>query len=408
MDECSWEERCASCGCYVDTSKNARIAKQYCSYCWSRWLQTKRRQFLDRPLKAPVRYSGAAVRDFSGSTVHVLQIGLGTYGNFVQPTVHWLRTLLEACSRQEDEPLTAIGVDPVQEVVGTLEEIVTAEDEAKMSLLLGAVSDKDGKLPVFCLPSGARQQLRDAMEHHPDEYARVEVDMNLAYLENMSTVGELDDGFKYNVDRICELSGWTGNLIEKRLVDVYTFEGILKRHNAKGCEVLIIDAEGCDCAILRSAIEACKKGHCPWPRVIRFETRNDATGQSESCREEDDVLLKLQTHSYAVVDVGGDATLLLTPALRASAPFAAWADHNFPLKCHMCGWELLPSSPSFSQEVSEGLLQWKFVSFKDQNVSGKHRPRYGNSWRCSSCFHGESARKRQHCDLQEARSKKSL
>ena len=89
----------------------------------------------------------------------------------------------------------------------------------------------------------------------------------------VSAVGGPHPDFEFNAARVQQLAGVHDSLLEERSVPCYTFEKVLKMHSAKGCEVLVIDAEGADCAILRSMVGCCRARRCPWPRVIRFETR---------------------------------------------------------------------------------------------------------------------------------------
>ena len=94
------------------------------------------------------------------------------------------------------------------------------------------------------------------------------------------------------------------------MVSCYTFEKVLEMHSARGCEVLVIDAEGADCAILRSMVSCFRTHRYPWPRVIRFETRGVASAEAglrgcSGCEEEEDVIRKLQQEGYLLVGEGG-------------------------------------------------------------------------------------------------------
>jgi len=68
----------------------------YCNQCWTLWNKNSRTKYLEEELTPPVGYAGKAVRDFKGERVHVLQIGLGTFGTFLKPDISWILTLLEA------------------------------------------------------------------------------------------------------------------------------------------------------------------------------------------------------------------------------------------------------------------------------------------------------------------------
>ena len=148
----------------------------------------------DRPLPMPPRYTGDAVRDFQGSRVNVLQIGLGYYATFLKPDERWMRILLEAPApgselppREED--LLGIGVDCLEESVGPQEQL--ALPRRGCSVLLAAVDSSPGQRTLWCLPRGTRIQARNwLLQRGADLEKRAAVDHNLAYLENMSSIGE--------------------------------------------------------------------------------------------------------------------------------------------------------------------------------------------------------------------------
>jgi len=364
--------------------KSAGSWDPYCKGCWRKWQDEKKAEFLDLPLQEPKRYRGRAAQDFGGAKVHVLQIGMGTYGTFVEPSSqYWLQILLEACSKGCSENLRGIGVDPVEETLGPLEQVLAlSQDKSKVSLLCGAAGETSGEQTFFCLKRGIRLKLRKTMKNHHSEYARVVVDMHLAYLENMSAIGDLHPDFKQNENKVKKSAGIDECLIEQRPIRIYTFEDILKMYNATGCEVLIIDAEGSDCAIIRSMINSCERGLLSWPQVIRFETRgsNHCSNEDGVCEEEEDVLLKLQQHAYLLVELWGDATLLHQPALSGCHRLAAWADTYFTVSCYVCSRELRPSSSSFATECGRGSLQWRGTQ-RDQGTL-----RWCVGWCCSSCL----------------------
>ena len=92
------QARCADCGrtIYGPVLGNKVAMPPYCNDCWSTWNKANHTRFLDEPLHAPAPYRGTTCRDFQGARVHVLQVGLGTYGTFIQPDTGWMLTLLEA------------------------------------------------------------------------------------------------------------------------------------------------------------------------------------------------------------------------------------------------------------------------------------------------------------------------
>ena len=149
----------------------------------------------------------------------------------------------------------------------------------------------------------------------------------------------------------------------------------MRLNKASGCEVLIIDAEGADCEILASMVEACEKEGGPaWPRVVCFETRGFANTPAEPWTEQLTIHI-LQDHGYILVSTGGDSVLLHGPSMKRSDTFAEWADKYYVLSCYRCQWKSWPSSATFDEAVANGVRQW-----------------CGDRWQCIWCW-----RKAKYC-----------
>ena len=227
-----------------------------------------------------------------------------------------------------------------------------------------------------------------------EKYIWKDVDKNLAYLENMSAVGTPHPEFKSQAAWIQQQTGVNDNLLEEREVPCYTFGEVLKMHSANGCEVLIIDAEGADCAILRSMLACCQTQQSPWPRAVRFETwgwedGKERLSESSEYKEEEEMIQILQQEDYLLVEQYRDATLLHGPTVRTSKTLTAWADHHFTLTCYMCDYKLRPSKPSFTKEVGKGRSQWGRISKNhekkiQQNL--KTRWLHRSNWCCRKCL----------------------
>ena len=291
-------------------------------------------------------------------------------------------TLLEATTVQYGESVTGVGVDPLEESAGTLEALALRQCP-EASILLAAVGEISGTASLFCLPKGTRLYIRKKLRNQGANLrTKVYVDRRLAYLENMSCIGVPHPDFKVNLSKLRRAVVDSETLLEERFVKIYTFQEVLDLHNAHGCEVLIIDAEGADCAILRSMIVASSSSGFVWPRVIRFETQGLADVVEHS-RVEETIVISLQEENYLLLQVGLDVTLVHEPTLRNSAKLAKWADCHFTLKCYMCGWYELPSQPGFADAVGRGFAHW---------VSGVRHERGGAmqcfkypTWCCTPC-----------------------
>ena len=100
-------------------------------------------------------------KTFHDKPVNVLQIGLGTSKTFVRGDDTELQTLLQGTSRQQNEPLTAIGVDPVGEWIENLVQQCQASDN--VALIVGAVGRTPGTRVLYGLRAKAREHVEASM-----------------------------------------------------------------------------------------------------------------------------------------------------------------------------------------------------------------------------------------------------
>ena len=78
--------------------------------------------------------NATARKDYEGTVVHVLQVGLGTFATFLHGDAGWLRVLLEASTRRGSCVLRGIGVDPVQESAWPLQRVAELDAGAASCL----------------------------------------------------------------------------------------------------------------------------------------------------------------------------------------------------------------------------------------------------------------------------------
>ena len=188
------EVDCAGCGQRCrDVAIGMAIMPPYCAKCWELWSKNIRKEYLEEELPPPEDYIGNTVRDFKGEHVHVLQIGLGTFGTFLTPDSAWLRTLLRAPIVDDRPPyegnLHAIGVDCLEESAGRYERM--AEMLPTCSVLKAAVGSSEGSCALWCLPRGTRLKVREWMKNRGASLeSRADADYILADMENMSSIGD--------------------------------------------------------------------------------------------------------------------------------------------------------------------------------------------------------------------------
>ena len=85
------------------------------------------------------------------------------------------------------------------------------------------------------------------------------------------------------------------DLLEQRDVDVLSWTELCRRHRVSTVDVVQIDCEGKDCAILRGLIAHCVQKPVAFPRIIQFEA-NHLTGPDEVRQTLDD----LARHGYFI------------------------------------------------------------------------------------------------------------
>ena len=94
----------------------------------------------------------------------------------------------------------------------------------------------------------------------------------LEYLQNMSCLGRVHPDCPWYIQAIEKHYGITLGIECIQIVDVWSWQKLVTEYNFRGCEVMLLDAEGCDTKILRSLISFCHDHPDHWPDMIQFET----------------------------------------------------------------------------------------------------------------------------------------
>jgi hypothetical protein len=210
--------------------------------------------------------------DLLGARVHFVQVGLGTNATFVQnlggdPEV-WDRTvawLLSACSESTPSQITGVSVEPVAELVEALWRF--AAKLPGVDLVQVAIGEEDQTAEMEILPVGLRDKLLDSV---PEDQQSALRDC-LEYLLNMGCVGCEHPESVEKCERIFKSWGVRVNL-ERRPSPVWSWRRLSEAFHFRGCEVLMVDAEGSDARILRSMMKHCREEPDTWPWVIQLET----------------------------------------------------------------------------------------------------------------------------------------
>ena len=281
---------------------------------------------------------------FDRQGVHVVQVGLGTFATFMQnlagrhdewdPLIGWL---LESITESRPECIRAVAVEPVAEHVRRLRQrfcdTATFRHVELLQVALGEQSGL-GEMPhvfteeayIETLRRIPRQQQKAAAHH-------------LTYLRNMSCVGA-HPHFEFCRGCFLDEFGIDVNYsMEAIPIEIWTYRQLVQRLKFKGAQLLIVDAEGYDTAILRSVIDYCfeqqGKGSWEWPDVICYEAQGHCD-KKDGVRAEAAILESLQEVGYSALLLGGGtATLVHYLAYRWRQWLRNWVANH--MHCTDCG-----------------------------------------------------------------------
>mmetsp|Transcript_31857 Transcript_31857/g.75600 ORF Transcript_31857/g.75600 Transcript_31857/m.75600 type:complete len:548 (-) Transcript_31857:60-1703(-) len=289
--------------------------------------------------------------DFQGHKLNMLQVGLGTFGTFIQnltvpdevfPGVSWL---LNACT-DGSKQLRAIGVEPVPEHADRLRPLLQGLPGA--ALVQAAVSAEERNVEVHAItPKCYEDCVQELLPKQQEAF-----DFLVSFLRNMSCVDRAHPEllrFNAELEEQCGVQLRTEAISAKAL----TYGALARMLHFRGVEVLLIDAEGYDCKILQSMIDHCAqtKGDEEWPEIIQFETMGHSNWMKDSDQEAA-MCRTLEGHGYTVACHGTDTQLVREAALASEPRLQTWI-HTF--RCRRCRTEGREGMP-FSTRASAGLL----------------------------------------------------
>mmetsp|Transcript_79173 Transcript_79173/g.183710 ORF Transcript_79173/g.183710 Transcript_79173/m.183710 type:complete len:556 (+) Transcript_79173:72-1739(+) len=283
--------------------------------------------------------------NFDQSRLNMLQIGLGTFGTFVQnltcpsevyPNVSWL---LDASSNNS-RSLLAVGVEPVPEHVGRLRPLLLQHLPCAC-LVQAAVGRQDQNVEVYAITQDLYKKYAQTVR--PGELQTF--DDLVLFLRNMSCVGQAHPAFQ----RLStELEAQCGVKVETQPIKAraVTYGFLARMLRFSGVEVLLIDAEGYDCKILQSMIDHCTElgNGQAWPDVIQFETMGHSNWMVDSSSKdmEAETCRSLESHGYVVACYGTDTQLVRHSALISEARLQRWVNTFRCDRCRIQGQEGMP------------------------------------------------------------------
>ena len=278
-------------------------------------------------------------QSFDGRDVHVVQVGLGTNSTFIHnfrgnvedwdSTIAWM---LEVVSEDKPGAISGVGVEPVFQHVDTLQQGLHSA-LPNVALVCAALGDRDcDGVDVHVLTQAHHDDLLRSVPEH----LRYDLQYHLEYILNMSCVSAVHPDFLVHRSWLYDRYGvWV--TLERMRTEMWSWQKLCCEFNFRGCELLIVDTEGHDAAILRSMILHCQKQeHCgvdAWPRVIQFETMSHCD-KMEGEGTEWNVIWDLERHGYTMLHFSHhNSHLVRRDALNSNERVRAWA---WSFRCHRC------------------------------------------------------------------------
>ena len=287
-------------------------------------------------------------KDFQGKRLHMLQIGLGTFGTFVHyladsddaymytASVDWL--LSATSNGTKDISILGVAVEPVKEHLESLQALAGCHT----ALVNAGIRDADGENNLYTIPS----TLLKRADHDVTETDTTEA--QLVYLRNMSSIGA---PLSEMVQR-CESITCTAC---PRRVPTITISSLATALNFCGFEVLLVDAEGDDYRILLSLLQYIAENPSSHvqPDVIQFETMGHCD-EKEKFDAESHITEKLVCRGYIVAWTGYNTVLIHSEVQRIDR-IRAFSD---TISCHFCSARGFPGMP-FHDVYIEEAQNWR-------------------------------------------------
>ena len=108
--------------------------------------------------------------------------------------------------------------------------------------------------------------------HYADLGDGYEVDV-VWYAKSLSSLGQVRPDLKWML--------WNADLLECRPCTVFNWADLCANYGVRSVEVVQLDCEGKDCAILRGILQYCSQHPEAYPRIVQFEL-NHLTPQCEA------------------------------------------------------------------------------------------------------------------------------
>lgn len=278
------------------------------------------------------------VHDFKGEKIQFVQVGLGTNSTFIQNLAgrkkDWdasIHSLLTSTSERQPDRIQGIAVEPIAELVDGLRHcMVKLPGVVLVQAALGESDSAEVDIQTVT------PQLVDALADNVEPARRTKFVSDLQYLLNMSCIGGSHPYIRNHFEKIEREYNLKMN-VQQRKAQVWTWDRLASTYNFTGCEVLLIDTEGNDTAILRSMVAYCRKHPQAWPHLIQFESMG-LCDSLEGDGAEFDMMWALEREGYSIVNWSYWNTHLVRRASMNALPrLRRWVNSWFCSTCKVYG-----------------------------------------------------------------------
>mmetsp|Transcript_44101 Transcript_44101/g.80535 ORF Transcript_44101/g.80535 Transcript_44101/m.80535 type:complete len:342 (-) Transcript_44101:100-1125(-) len=261
------EGLCAECGKHPAIIAGTCIwkGKHYCEICWSSWLDA-REASID---------TAAFERDDEIESSSDCQDGEGHFDFIEVGTSNW-GTLLQFCANSSWYPssvgysmkrYTKKGLAQMQFARGLAVEMVRELLDALPTLpnvtkVHAGMDENDGEASYFCVAD-------DKMHLLEDKYYKGSCGRSRNVMWYAMSLGCLGAPHPELLPMLQQHS--CTHLLEERSIQVLSWGKLCRSYGVRSVDIVQLDCEGKDCAILRGLVSHCAKNPAAWPREIHFE-----------------------------------------------------------------------------------------------------------------------------------------
>lgn len=267
------------------------VGQSFCGVCWQRWLAMPvcpNRPTLLGALRAtdakrcatdirasPYPLPSLAADRRGPRHFDFIEIGTSDWGTITQSCAgeHWQVSPLAAEIQNPDlEDLRlarGLAVEAVREHLENLPGL------PRVTRVEAAMDERGGEGVLFCVSGANTHRHMGSLFADLPDCPGYTVDV-MWYAKSLSSLGRPHVDLEHMLERVGR-----ADLLERRAVRVMSWGDLCARCDVGTVDVVQIDCEGKDCAIIRGMLAHCDKDPAGLPRLLRFEA-NHLTSQAET------------------------------------------------------------------------------------------------------------------------------